>query len=172
MLLAKNLFRGFEACVRKSIKGESMKLQSVNNQTTFTATAQYRPIAPRRLRGMLGLFGDFSTERKHFFSDDTDRILTSLQESLKKGQIKRSSKSADSLGFNYYQDKKVFDFEGDTLILHNNHPDPKGCPSAIYIAHEAEGQQGSTEIFRYFSTAQDKEYDKLAEMLEKLPANQ
>lgn len=149
-----------------------MKLQSVNNQTTFTATSRFCPIAPTRLRGMLGLFGDFATERTSFFSDDTDRILISLQESLEKGKIKRSSKSGDSLGFNGYQDKKVFDFEGDTLILHNNYPDPKTCPSAIYIAHETEGKQGSTEIFRYFSAAQDKEYDKLAEMLEKLPANE
>lgn len=149
-----------------------MKLQSINNQTTFTATAQFRPTAPRRLRGMLGLFGDFSTERTSFFSDNTDRILTSLQDSLKKGKIKRSSKSGDSLGFNFYQDKKVFDFEGDTLILHKNNKNPQSCPSAIYIAHEAEGKQGSTEIFRSYSVHRDEEYDKLTEMLEKLPINQ
>lgn len=148
-----------------------MKLQSVNNQTTFTATAQFRPIAPKRLRGMLGIFGDFSTERTHFFKDDANRILRSIQDKLKAGKIQTSSKEVDKLIFEGYQDKKVFDFDGDTLILCNKPKSKESAPSAIYIAHEIEGKQGSTEIFRSYFPHNDEEYDKLTTMLEELPIN-
>lgn len=154
--------------MKEERKGNKMKIQAIKNQQTFTANAQFRPIAPKKLRGFLGLFGDFATERTSFFKNDTDRIICSLQDEVKQGNIKRSSKMVDTDQFKYYQDKKVFEMNGDTVILFNKPVNPQSAPSAIYIAHEAEGKQGSTEIFRYYLTSEDTEYDKLSKMLNEL----
>lgn len=153
-----------------------MRVQNNFNQQSFQARAWFKPPAipvnlrklmtykPREAVNLANL--DLTT---HI---DPGSIVENLRIAAQRGEIKRSKKIIVPQA--PYTEAKVFELNGDTVILYSNSAEPvtlQNPKSRVDIEHGADGNQGITQIFhsKYFPRAKDLAFDSLARALNELP---
>jgi len=158
-----------------------MRIQSIDNQPSFKAHANFIPVVPKnvrrlimpkRLKETLGPMNDLYLRERL----DARCIMENLHQAIHKGEIKRSLQVIVPPQF--YTDARVFELNGDTLVLYskpNFYNGSTDASSEIKIEHVAEGLEGTTHIVRnhvhdsYAGINEDPEFDALASALKQLP---
>jgi hypothetical protein len=157
-----------------------MKVQNIGNQPSFKAHANFIPLVPENIRGLITSkrFKNATGSLKDLYISerlDARCIMENLHEAIRNGVIKRSLQVISPP--QWYKDARVFELNGDRLVLCSK-PDLSsgsvGSSSKIEIQHVANGPEGTTHIFRnhvhdsYAGINEDPEFDALAEALNEL----
>lgn len=164
-----------------------MRVQSIENQQSFAASACFQPLAPINLRRLItpeiilnarkkthsiGAMRetDLLEELKIGQLLNVDDLLENLQLAVNRGHVKRSSQLI--VPPRYYTEARAFELNGDTLVLYskpNFYDGSVGAASKIEIEHVANGFEGTTHIVRNYSfTEEDEDFDALAKALNEL----